>query len=76
MTTGASVKPKISSLQRHCIYILYDALLVNKLYLPFPIINKNARLPKEAHIARNLKEIKMVDRAGEDLTDLDQHHRF
>ena len=39
-------------------------------------VNKNARRPKEAHIARNLKEIKIVDRAGEDLKDLDQHQRF
>ena len=29
--------------------------------------NKNAGRPKEAHIARNLKEIKIFDRAGEDL---------
>ena len=35
--------------------------------------NKNARHPKEAHIARNLKEIKILDRAGEDLKELDQH---
>ena len=33
---------------------------------PHSISNKNARRPKEAHIARNLKEIKMIDRAGED----------
>ena len=36
--------------------------------------NKNARHPKEAHIAQNLKEIKiLLDRAGEDLKELDQH---
>ena len=35
--------------------------------------NKNARRPKEAHNARILKEIKIVDRAGEDLKELDQH---
>ena len=28
--------------------------------------NKNARHPKETLIARNLKEIKILDRAGED----------
>ena len=39
-------------------------------------LNKNARRPKEAHIAQNLKEIEIVDRAGEDLKDLDQHQRF
>ena len=30
----------------------------------------NARRPKEAHIAQNLKEIKILDRAGEDLKEL------
>ena len=35
--------------------------------------NKNARRPKEAHNARIMKEIKIVDRAGEDLKELDQH---
>ena len=34
---------------------------------------KNARRPKEAHIARNLNDIKILDRAGEDLKELDQH---
>ena len=36
-------------------------------------INKNAKRPKEAHNAQNLKEIRIVDRAGEDLEELDQH---
>ena len=35
--------------------------------------NKNARRPKEAHISQNLKEIKILDRAEEDLKELDQH---
>ena len=34
--------------------------------------NKNARRPKEAHIARNLKEIMILDGAGEDLKELEQ----
>ena len=34
--------------------------------------NKNARRPNEAHFAQNLKEIKILDRAGEDLKYLDQ----
>ena len=38
--------------------------------------NKNARRLKEVHIAQNLKKIKIVNRAGEDLKDLDQHLRF
>ena len=33
----------------------------------------NARHPKEAHIAQNLKEIKILDKAREDLKKLDQH---
>ena len=37
------------------------------------VSNKNARRPKEAHIARNLKEIKILDGTGEDLKELDQH---
>ena len=35
--------------------------------------NKNARRPKEAHIAQNLKGFKILDRAGEDLKELAQH---
>ena len=35
--------------------------------------NKNARRPKEAHNAQILKEIEIVDRAGEVLKELDQH---
>ena len=35
-------------------------------------LNKNARRPKEVHIARALKEIKILDRAVEDLKELDQ----
>ena len=35
--------------------------------------NKNARRPEEAHIAKNLKGIKILDRAGEDLKELAQH---
>ena len=35
--------------------------------------NKNARRPKEAHNAQNLKEIEIVDSAGENLKELDQH---
>ena len=35
--------------------------------------NKNARHPKEAHIAQNFKGIKILDRAGEDLKELAQH---
>ena len=38
--------------------------------------NKNARRPKEAQTAKNLKEIKILDRAGEDLKELDKHQRF
>ena len=34
---------------------------------------KNARRPKEAHIAQNLKGIKILDRAGEDLKEFAQH---
>ena len=33
----------------------------------------NARHPKEAHIAQNFKEIRIFDRAGENLKELDQH---
>ena len=33
----------------------------------------NARHPKEAHIAQNLKEIKILDRAGMDFKELDLH---
>ena len=29
--------------------------------------NKNARRPKEAHNAQNLKEIEILDRTGKDL---------
>ena len=39
----------------------------------FTLRNKNVRRPKEAHIAQNSKEIKILDRAGEDLKELDQH---
>ena len=38
--------------------------------------NKNARRPKEAHNAQNLNEIKILDRAVEDLKELDQYQRF
>ena len=34
--------------------------------------NKNARRLKEAHIAQNLKGIKILDRAGEDLKELER----
>ena len=37
------------------------------------VSNKNARRLKEAHIAQNFKEIKILDRDGEDLKELDQH---
>ena len=36
-------------------------------------LNKNARRPKEAHIVQNLKGIKRLNRAGEDLKELAQH---
>ena len=36
-------------------------------------IKKNARRPKEVHNAQNLKEIKLLDRVGEDLKELDQY---
>ena len=36
-------------------------------------INKNTRRPKEEHNAQHLKEIRIIDRAGEDLEELDQH---
>ena len=35
--------------------------------------NKNAGRPKEAHIARNLKEFKIIHRPGENMTELDKH---
>ena len=38
--------------------------------------NKNARHPKEEHIAQNLNGIKIPDRAGEDLKKLDQQLRI
>ena len=34
--------------------------------------NKKARRLKEAHIAQNFKKLKILDRAGEDLKELDQ----
>ena len=42
----------------------------------FILSNKNARRPKEAHIAQNLKEIDILIRAWEDLKELDQHLRI
>ena len=35
--------------------------------------NKNARRPKESHISQNLKEIRILDRSGEDLKKLVEH---
>ena len=43
----------------------------NNVYLT---LNKNARRPKEVHIAQNLKEIKILDRAEKDMKELDQYN--
>ena len=41
-------------------------------YYDCQLRSKNIRRPKEAHIAQNLNEIEILDRAGE-LKELDQH---
>ena len=66
--------PLWESYPSFCIFKVMPQLCCFRLKtIYFILSNKNARRPKEAHIAQNLKGIRMLDRAGKELKELDHH---